>query len=131
MSDIYAENHQNDPAPVDDLIERLNDPHRRLTVSDRQEAAFEIARLRAAQEWQDISTAPKAELLVGMRFLFGRWDEDRFDWIVSGFFDAYGAPWHDGKSVQAFALRPPTHFMRFDRWSMPPAVAVIADKQAT
>lgn len=32
---------------MSDLVERLNDPHRRLVVSDRQEAAAELARLSA------------------------------------------------------------------------------------
>lgn len=31
---------------ADDLVERLNDPHRRLCLSDRQESAAEITKLR-------------------------------------------------------------------------------------
>lgn len=39
-----------------DLVERLNDPHRRLVVSDRQEAAIEIKRLRE-QFWETARTS--------------------------------------------------------------------------
>lgn len=80
--------------------------------------------------WQDINTAPRDNSLVGRRYLFGRWDDRRFDWIVSGFFDANGAPWHDGKRMNAFEVHMPTHFIGYDRWSMP-TVAVPAGDRTT
>lgn len=67
--------------------------------------------------WRTMESAP-SDFAGGKRFLFGRWSETeiecRFDWIVSGFFDGLGEPWHDGKHMQAFHLQKPTHFREFD-----------------
>lgn len=98
-----------------------------LILAEGREPLFtwsELDALRSApsgavpEGWRPIETRPRDNSAAGKRFLFGRVEDERFAWVVSGFFQADGTPWHEGGSAHAFP-RMPTHFREFD-WSLPP-----------
>ncbi len=88
MSDIYAENHQNDigltPIERVRLELHLSNEYLRapeLEAEDVEELLKAYDALLGAQGWQDISTAPKNKriglLINGVEYI-GRWEDDRF-----------------------------------------------------